>query len=205
MKSLWVPLIISIAAVSLIFVFFEGLEGHFRETLESAQSQVKTFAVLSFGILVSDIVLPVPSSIILYLNGWVLGLLNGFLLSYFALQLSACLGYILGQKTSFGKPQSFEKSSLWVEKYGFLAILVSRGIPILSESISYTAGFNKMSGRTFFISNLIGYLPICFLFSYFGSIGQNQDAFLWSFGASLVLAAVFWVFGKRILSNRTHD
>jgi len=205
MKSLWVPLLISIAAVSLIFVFFEGIEGHFREALESAQSKVKMYALLSFGILVSDILLPVPSSIILYLNGWVLGLWNGFFLSYLALQISACLGYILGMKTSFGKPQSFEKSKHWIEKYGFLAILVSRGIPILSESISYTAGFNKMRWRTFLISNLIGYVPVCLLFSYFGSLGQNENAFLWSFGASMFLAAGFWLFGKSFLSNRSHD
>ena len=205
MKPLWLPLIISIAAVSLVFIFFGGLEGYFKSALESAQSNLMMYSTLSFGILVSDILLPVPSSIILYLNGWVLGLWNGFFLSCLALQLSACLGYILGMKTSFGKPHSFEKSKLWIEKYGFLAILVSRGIPILSESISYTAGFNKMRWRTFLVSNLIGYLPICLLFSSFGSLGQDENAFLWSFGVSLIIAAGFWFFGKSFLMNRRND
>jgi uncharacterized membrane protein YdjX (TVP38/TMEM64 family) len=196
MRSIWIPLIISIAFVSLTFIIFQSLETQFSTLLEDAQSSAVAFSGFSFSILVSDIILPVPSSIILYLNGLVLGFAKGFLLSYSALVLSSIFGYGLGRITSFRKKQDLSKAQAWINQYGYMAIIVSRGIPILSESLSYTAGFNRMKFNRYLISSSLGYLPFCVIFTFFGSKGASEGAFMWSFVASLFLAGVFWFIGK---------
>lgn len=58
MKSLWLPFFISVTAVSLVFVFFEGLESQFKETLVSVQSHVKWYSGLSFGVRVPTYFFP---------------------------------------------------------------------------------------------------------------------------------------------------
>lgn len=202
MKNILIPLIGSILIISLVFVCFEHLELYFEQILSYSKVDKTQYAFISCLILSSDILLPVPSSIVMYLNGVVLGIYYGFLLSFFSALISASTGYFLGKYTTFGLSEENSKANDIIQKYGNVAIILSRGIPILSESISYTAGFNKVNFKHYLILNIIGYFPICFIYSFFGNLGQDQNMFLLSFLLSIILSTLIWFFGKSlILSN----
>ena len=201
MKSIWIPLLVSIAFVSIVFASFENLETYFEGLLIKSQNNTLNYAFISFLVLSSDILLPVPSSIVMYTNGLVLGFFQAFGLSLLASLVSSCIGYYLGRFSSFGKKQTSPKVDSIIKKYGSLSIILTRGIPILSESTCFTAGYNSIKFSSFFILNAIGYLPVVIIYSYFGTLGQGTHMFLISFAASLILSALLWIFGRKLLSN----
>jgi uncharacterized membrane protein YdjX (TVP38/TMEM64 family) len=200
MKQITIPLIVSIVLVSLVFVFFENMEAYFETLLTTAEQNEAEYATLSFLILSSDIVLPVPSSIVMYGNGLVLGLLKGALLSLVAVFVSSTIGYYLGRFSNF-RARSDQRATAIMQKYGPLGIIITRGIPILSESVIFTAGYNRMNFRLFTALNLIGYLPVCFIYAYFGNLAQSANLFLISFAASMVVSLLLWIFGRKLIAQ----
>ena len=200
MRAILIPLLVSIALISVLFVAFENLEVYFEELLSTAQNNQSGYSWLSFLVLSSDIVLPVPSSIIMYTNGLALGLLKGALLSLASVMVGSTVGYYLGRASAFRSTTS-DKAMAIMEKYGALGIIITRGIPILSESIVFTAGYNRLNFKLFTLLNFIGYLPVCFIYAYFGQLAQDANLFLISFAASLLVSVALWVFGKKMIAQ----
>jgi len=202
MKKILYPIFISILLVVLIFVFFEELEGYFIDILNLSRERPVRFSLLSFLLLSSDIVLPVPSSVVMYYNGLVLGFVKGTSLSLLSLFISGSIGYWLGYFSAVGiKQEEDEKADELVKNFGGLAIITTRGIPILSESICFTAGYNRMNFKTFTLSNLMGALPISLVYAYFGSLGKDSEFFYYSFALSVLVSLVLYLAGKKLLAK----
>ncbi len=200
MKSIWYPFVVSLLLVIIVFMAYDSLEMQFTHILNNLEQYQWQFALVSFFILSADILLPVPSSIVMYMNGYVLGIIGGSLVSLVALLLGSVIGYYLGKLTSMGvKANGEERAKLFLQKYGALAILITRGVPILAESICVVCGYNKMPFKPYLLLNLIGYIPLCLLYAIFGHAGYNSNNFLLSFGLSLLVSAAFWFFGKAYL------
>lgn len=205
MKKIVLPFFIAATLVVITFLLFNDLETFFSETLNEASNRPYRYASISFLVLTLDIVLPVPSSIVMYINGYVLGVGSGSALSLISLLVGATLGYILGRLTSFGiKAKSDPSTEAILSKYGAMAVLLTRGIPILSESICIVCGYNKMSFKHYFIYNLTGYIPLCLLYAYCGNVGYDKSTFLLSFGFSLLITAIFWFIGRSFLLKPDH-
>jgi uncharacterized membrane protein YdjX (TVP38/TMEM64 family) len=197
MKQIVAPLAASLLVIIAIFLAFENVEVFIGNLLKASASHASTYSLVSFSALAADIILPVPSSIVMYTNGWVLGFVPGAILSMASLMPGACIGYYLGKYTSYGiKSKPDARAQQVLEKYGALAILITRGIPVLSESLCIVCGYNKMPIRQYLLYNAVGYLPLCVLYAFFGNTGYSQNNFLLSFACSLLLTASIWVFGK---------
>ena len=195
------PFLASSVLVILVFVFFEDLEAYIENMIALSQSNKQEYIWISGLFLSSDILLPVPSSIIMYANGLVLGTVWGTLLSMVCALISSCVGYILGVLSAKTLRSSRrEEASSILNKYGVVGIIISRGVPILSESISYTAGYMRMKFKRFFLLNVIGYLPITLMYAYFGSLGSDLNIFLYCFAASLLISLVLVIFVKKHLA-----
>lgn len=202
-KRIVLPFLISATLVIVTFVMFEDLERFLGALLMHMAGHKELYSWVSFFVLASDILLPVPSSIVMYTNGFALGLWQGALISLAALMLGSTIGYYLGKFTSMGvKAKDDSRASRFLEKYGIVSVLISRGIPILSESICVVCGYNRMPFRTYIILNLAGYVPLCLLYALFGSLGYDRNTFLISFGCSLLISAAFWLAGKKLFGNR---
>lgn len=202
MRKSIIVLTTSIVIITLTFIFFGGIEEQISTILNSFQSKKLHYSLLSFAILTSDIALPVPSSIIMYLNGYVLGGIMGSCISLLSLLTSSIIGYYLGKLTSIGlKENTAKNTNTIINKYGTLSIIVTRGIPILSESICIVCGYNKVPFKQYFIFNLIGYFPLCLLYAICGSLGYDKNLFFISFGCSLLISLVFWLLRKKFLKT----
>ena len=188
-------------SIILIFLMFENIETFFGDLLNQAKDNQFKYALVSFSALVSDIVLPVPSSIVMYSNGAVLGLVKGFSLSLISVILSSIIGYLIGFGSSaILKSKSDISAKKILEKYGYAAILMTRGIPIVSESVCIVCGFNKYNFTFYMIFTIIGYVPVCLIYAYFGSIAVNRDLFLISFICSLFVTFLLWFAGRKTLN-----
>lgn len=201
LKNLAVFSLFLLIIISLFFLIGD-IEKPIITSLQNLQNQKIRFSFISFIFLSCDVVLPIPSSLIMFFNGFVLGSFIGSVVSLLSLMLSALIGYYLGVLTFKSlKPKEDQRANEIIAKYGFLAILMTRGIPIVSESICAACGYNRMPLKSYLVLNFIGYFPLCLLYSFFGSIGYEKNVFLYSFGCSLLISASFWFIGKKYYSK----
>jgi uncharacterized membrane protein YdjX (TVP38/TMEM64 family) len=78
------PFTVSLLLVIILFIAYDSLEVQFTTLLLNLEQYQWRYAVVSFLILTADILLPVPSSIVMYMNGYVLGIVAG------------CIGFFYG-------------------------------------------------------------------------------------------------------------
>ena len=152
------------------------------------------WSLISFSLLSLDIILPVPSSILMTFNGFVLGTTLGSLLSLASLLCSALAGYYLGRLFDRRqKAMQNSRAAALLNRFGAFAIILSRPIPILSETVCILCGYNGMSFRKYLIYILAGSAPISILYAYLGSTGANRNSFLYALIASISVSLIFQV------------
>lgn len=203
MKALLYPFLITSLVILVTFGLFEGLETYFPQQLKALNGHAGSYASVSFLVLAGDILLPVPSSIVMYLNGLIVGPLFGTLLSFSALMVGSVVGYFIGKMSAgIAKKQQNEQASLLLEKYGPAILVLTRGIPVISESLCFVCGFNRIHFRRYLLYSAIGYLPVCLVYALFGSMGKSDAVgFLWSFAASFAVSGLVWYFSRRLMES----
>ncbi|MFC6998821.1 TVP38/TMEM64 family protein [Rufibacter roseus] len=193
MKRLVFTFIFCCLLIISAFLLFGGVESFVEEKLGDTQSVLMYTAFSSF-FLTFDVVLPVPSSLIMILNGKVLGFLPGMLLSLGAGLCSSCLGFIIGRKASPYLNKLFtqkerEMSDHLFRRFGDTAIAISKAIPILSEAVSVVSGTTSVAFSSFFLYSFIGHTVISLLYSYVGSYASTLDTNLMA--GTVILFALF--------------
>ena len=202
MKKIGLQLLIVATLVTGTFLLFSNMEAYFSGLLKRFALHPVEYAGVSFVVLASDIILPVPSSIVMYTNGYVLGIWNGALVSLLALMVGAITGYYIGRGSALAaKAKPGGAGDRLLSRYGPAAIVLTRGIPVMAESVSIVCGYNRMPFKQYFIMSLLGYLPLCLLYAFCGSLGYSQDIFLLSFGCSILVSFAFWMLGKKFLKQ----
>lgn len=132
-----------------------------------------TAAGISTLVLAADIVLPVPSSMVMLLNGKLFGIVNGTLISCCGLLLSTIAGYAIGRGLKrrlsfFVSIGQQEEAARLFKRWGYLILILSRPVPLLSESLSIVAGVQKMPFWAVLLSAITGSLPGAYVYAYYG-------------------------------------
>ena len=135
-------------------------------------------------LLAADIVLPVPSSLIMVLSGAVFGTFWGAVLALAGSIGGEWLGFELVRR--YGKRASsrmvgdeeLARLSAFFARYGTAAIVVTRPLPIVMETMSVVAGLSNMPRTTFLGASLAGTLPIVFVYAYAGARSREVGSVL---------------------------
>lgn len=206
MKRLFTTLFLLIAVITIIFLIFGDSKLFQPEFLKSYSDNFYTFSILSFLLLSLDILLPIPSSIVMYINGAVLGFINGFFISLSSLMVTHLLGYQLGRFSSIiVRGEDIGRAQSIINSYGIMGIMLSRGIPVLAEGVSIMAGHYKLSFNKFMFYNLLGLLPVCAIYTYFGSLAKNGNLFVITLGVTTLVAGMMWLIRMKIVRKPTVD
>src|SRR2546429_2592444 len=95
-------------------------------------------AALGVGLLIADVLLPVPSSLVMVAHGALFGVVNGTLLSLAGSIGAALFGFAIGRRG--GKllervitAQERERADDLLKRWGALSIVVTRPVPLLAE------------------------------------------------------------------------
>ncbi|HHB77953.1 MAG TPA: DedA family protein [Saprospiraceae bacterium] len=158
-------------------------------------------------LLITDLMVTVPTMTIIGLAGYFLGFSYGLLASMAGLMAAGIIGYELG--ALFGqrflslllknkKQQDQAKSSF--ARHGSMMIILARAVPMLPEISAYLAGMTKMPFRKFIVAWFLNTLPYSLLISYAGSISSVDDpqpAFYTAIGISTTLWIGWFLFNKR--------
>lgn len=158
-------------------------------------------ASLGVGLLIADVLLPVPSSLVMVAHGALFGVVVGTLLSLLGSVAAALFGFAIGRRG--GKflqrvvsPAGRARANYLLSRWGMLGIIVTRPVPLLAETVSIMAGASTMSWSSIFLASLIGYLPPALLYALTGAAVANFQSVVLIFGVALMLGGLFWVIGR---------
>lgn len=153
-------------------------------------------------LLVGDLALPVPGTIVISALGYIYGTLLGGVIAATGLMAAGLSGYGLGRLCGekFARrwlgDRDYDKGNLLFAKSGGWVVALSRALPILPEVISCTAGLVRMPFRRFAVALACGSVPMGFLFAAIGKAGHAAPG--WAFGLSLLVPALLWLAASRI-------
>lgn len=158
-------------------------------------------AGIGIGLLVADIVLPVPSSLVMVANGALFGIALGAGLSLVGAVGAALAGYGLGRWA--GPPvlrhvcSSAERQRVTglVHRWGLVAVAASRPVPLLAETVAVVAGAERLGVLRTATASLAGALPGALLYAAAGALGRAGPGAVTVLGAVAAMAALLWVAG----------
>ncbi len=202
---------VALAGLSMLtFVWWgDTLEAMFGRvaSAETMAGMKSTGWLLGIGLLVVDIVLPVPATGVMSALGTVYGFWLGWLFGASGSVLSGLVAYGAvragGDRvaTRFAKAGEMAEFRALFDRWGGLAIVGSRMMPILPEVMTVLAGLARMRFRTFLAALMLGTVPVSALFAWWGSyVGTSAP------GASLAVAVAapvgLWVVFLAVFRRR---
>jgi uncharacterized membrane protein YdjX (TVP38/TMEM64 family) len=156
-----------------------------------------------FGLLVVDILLPVPSSLVMVLSGSLLGVGWGFVVALAGSLGGQCLGYELARRFGpraadrlIGRADRHRLEQL-MNRHGAAAVVVTRALPVVLETVSVLAGLAGMRRSTFLIAATVGTAPIVVVYAYAGAVARETGNLVPAVVILLAIGAAGWMFSRR--------
>lgn len=132
-------------------------------------------ALLSLALLLVDVVAPVASSAIMTANGALFGVVGGTLLSLAGSVGAAAIAFALGRRGSgvldrVAPRAERARADAFLARWGALAVLVSRPVPIAAETLALLAGASPLPWRRFLPAAALGSLPPALIYAATGAV-----------------------------------
>jgi uncharacterized membrane protein YdjX (TVP38/TMEM64 family) len=186
----------------------EGIEEIWDvEALSSKFAAAKGWAWLAgIGLLVADLLLPIPGTVVMSALGVVYGFWLGGVLAAVGSMLAGILGYGVGRffNEGFAKrwlgEKDFEKGRALFRGGGAWVVAMSRALPILPEVLACMAGLLRMPFGKFCLALACGSVPMGFLFAWIGTVGRTNPE--WGLAYSLGIPALLWATAVFIRKSR---
>lgn len=165
-------------------------------------------AVIGVGLLLVDVFLPVPSSVVMIAHGALFGVVVGTLLSLAGSTGAALLGFAIGRR---GGPllarlvplEQRRRADMLLSRWGALAIVVTRPLPLLAETVAILAGASPLPLRHAALAAFAGSLPAALLYALTGAGAASFSNAVLMFGLVILIAGGFFVVGRRLEQRLT--
>ena len=204
-QRIWLILALLLAAIIVPFLVW----GHTFESLLSPDAMRELFVqnrriawMIGILLLIADLFLPIPSTIVMSSLGWLYGPVIGGLISSVGLLLSALMAYQLSR--FFGRrlavrlagEGSLTAAAQWFSQAGSPCIAVSRCLPVLNEAVACLAGLSGFPLRRFLAASLAGSVPSGFTFAYIGHLGSKNSTA--AIALSVIIPVVLWFLYRKV-------
>ena len=158
-------------------------------------------AVLGVSLLVADVLLPTPSSLVMVAHGALFGVVGGTLLSLLGSVGAALFGFAIGRRGGrlmerLVTPAERERADRLLKRWGALAVIVTRPVPLLAETVAIMAGTSSLGWGRVALSALAGSVPPALLYAVTGASVANLQNTTLVFGLVLLIAGACWVIGR---------
>ncbi len=204
-KKRWLLFCIIIMAFILLpfFLFGEHIDNWTKAFLETASGRPILVAMVLGLLLGTDILLPVPSSIISTAAGLFLGFIGGTLTSLAGMYVSCMAGFWLGAK--FGRPLASRMIGAaeleWLEdkgrRFGDWVIVVARPVPVLAEASVLVAGMSRMPTHRFIMLSTLSNLAISAVYAAIGAMSASVNSFLLAMAGSIMVPWLAMILFKK--------
>jgi uncharacterized membrane protein YdjX (TVP38/TMEM64 family) len=198
------PLMCVVLLVPVIpFLFFGGkLESWLQGVAEDPPSAAVT-ATLVISLLATDVLLPIPSSVISTLSGWQLGVWRGTLATWIGMNLGAVVGFAAARRWGqpfamwFSKGEDLKRIRQVSDLYGPYVLILTRAMPVFAEASVLMAGIHRLSWRRFLPAVVLSNLGIAIAYSAFGDFAQQHQWLPLALGVSVAIPVLVAAVAKR--------
>lgn len=158
--------------------------------------------VIGVAMLIADVVLPVPSSLVMIAHGALFGVWIGTLLSMIGSVGCSLAGFAMGRAgrdtvRRFVTDAEYARASRLLDRWGMAGIVATRPVPILAEVMSIIAGTTPaMSWWQITISSIAGCLPPAIAYAIAGHMATKTIGAIWVFSALMLMSATMWWFDR---------
>jgi uncharacterized membrane protein YdjX (TVP38/TMEM64 family) len=154
-----------------------------------------TAAVIGVGLLVADVLLPVPSSLVMVAHGALFGVWVGTLLSLAGSVGAALFGFAIGRRgeealKKFVTDEERARADALLERWGVMAIVVTRPIPIIAETVAIVAGTSRLGWGRVAAASLAGSIPAALLYAITGAAIADMQSSTLVFGLVILIAVL---------------
>jgi|RhiMetdeSRZDD1v2_1073273.scaffolds.fasta_scaffold12604_13 uncharacterized membrane protein YdjX (TVP38/TMEM64 family) len=164
-------------------------------------------AAIGVSLLALDVVLPVPSNIVMIAHGALFGTIVGALLSLLGSMLASAVAFWIGRRGGrllvLAVPADDRAhADAILTRWGIVAIVVSRPLPLLAETILVLAGASPLGWRSAMLATLLGSLPLCLFYAWAGAASVGFEGGAIVFGLTIALAAILGLAIRRFERSR---
>lgn len=158
-------------------------------------------ALAGVALLISDVFLPVPSSLVMVAHGALFGVAIGSALSLLGSVGATVLGFWVGRR---GGPlvarmvteKEKARADAILKRWGALAVVITRPIPLLAETTAILAGASPMGWGKMLLAGVAGSAPAALLYALTGATAKSFSSGILMFGVVMLISGVFWFVGK---------
>jgi uncharacterized membrane protein YdjX (TVP38/TMEM64 family) len=159
-------------------------------------------ALTGVGLLVADVVLPVPSSGVMIAQGAVFGLVVGAALSLVGGTAATAAAYLVGRRgrglvERLVSPEQQRRAEAYLDRHGVWAIVVTRPVPMLAETVGILAGTSRITLRSAVLAGAVGNVVPAVAYAAVGAYTATLVSGLLVFVGVLLVGGVVWVVQRR--------
>ena len=164
-------------------------------------------AAMVIGLLAADLVLPIPSSLIMVASGAAFGVVWGSLISLVGSVGGEWLGFELVRR--YGRAVSARlvgeeelgRLSRMFDRHGAAAVAFTRPLPVVMETMSVVAGLSSMTRRTFLAASVAGTAPVVIVYAYAGAVSRAAGSVVPALVILIAVAGLGWVIYRARLAQ----
>ncbi len=195
-RSMCLLVTVVVVVIVVFLLFGERVEAWTELLMERSRDNLWQTGLLVVALLVIDVVVPIPSSIVCTAAGILMGITAGTLAAWTGLTGAVIVSYLIGRFATrpaeilIGK-QEFDWLQGFHERHGIWLLVAMRPVPILSEASVLFAGMSRMAPLPVLLVTSLANFFVAGLYVVLGAWGREADAFLAAFGVSILLSALF--------------
>jgi uncharacterized membrane protein YdjX (TVP38/TMEM64 family) len=192
----WLLVSLLIAALILIpFALFDDEFNALAERLARGEGSSWYVAAALGGLLASDVLLPIPSSVVSAAAGVLLGFVRGGLVVWIGMNVSCAIGYWIGARSSatarrFVGGDGLARAASLAVRYGDLALVLCRPVPVLAEATVIVGGLVKAPVGRFFAVCAAANAGVALSYAAIGAFSMQVESFLLAFLGALIVPAL---------------
>lgn len=203
-------LLITAAMIAFFLLLFVAVEAFGVPLLKDPRPWMKHGSILAaslgVGLLIADVVLPVPASLVMVANGSLFGVMAGTLLSLLGSVGAALFGFAIGRRggrllNRVVTLQEQERVNQLLARWGTLAIVLTRPVPLLAETVSIMAGASSLGWGQVALAALVGSFVPALLYALTGAAVANLQSTALMFVAVLLVTGSCWLIGRWLESH----
>jgi uncharacterized membrane protein YdjX (TVP38/TMEM64 family) len=196
------------AVFLLLFALVEALDVPLLTNPSASLAGLGALAApVGVGLLVADVLLPVPSSLVMIAHGALFGVTVGTLLSLAGTLGAGLFGFSLGRRggpllNRLVSAEERARANDLLDRWGALAVVATRPVPVLAETVAILAGASPMTWGRMALATAAGALPACLLYAVTGATATTLDSTVAVFALVLAISGVFWLVSRRLRRGR---
>lgn len=199
MRLFWIFLGLAVLFLIPFLIWGDALEAMFSE--DGAAVWLGRYGLwawaVGIGLLMADLLLPVPGTVIMSALGFIYGPVVGGLVAATGSFLAGAFGYglcrLLGRRAALrllGEKDLARGEQLFSNVGGWLVVL-SRWLPLFPEVIACMAGLTRMPAAKFLLALACGSVPLGFAFAAVGHAGLEHPTL--AIVLSALLPPLLWL------------